>query len=373
MRRDGPQESLPRFQHFRNRCQVLVDCAILVFAARFAYSLPYPNDKAIDSQSRRNPMKSCSQKVAVIIPTYNRANYLVEAIKSALSQDYPEIFVIVVDDGSTDQTKEVCMGLLRQFPNRLQYTFQENRGCASARNKGLSLIDEDIEYVCFLDSDDRLLPGKLTREVNLLHENSDIDFCYSSSILYDEATEEEHLQEVAALGRPEEFALEHFLTNEAKVSAMLYRARLFKKFRFREDLRYNEDSELLQRIAIECRGVYSPSPGCWVRWHAGSKSRNPTEIRRAVLAASLEILQDYPDFYAKFAKKIDRRIRSIRSGLTKELALAGQWGEARRVAATLTDRWLATIRFRTYFSMRGFLGQRTNWLHRKLKSLNSVR
>ena len=318
-------------------------------------------------------MKSFGQKVAVIIPTYNRADYLAEAIESVFCQDYPEVSIIVVDDGSTDQTKHVCISIQEQFPERLQYRFQENRGCAGARNTGLSMIDENIEYVCFLDSDDRLLPGKLKREVKLLQENLETAFCYSSCILYDEATGKELLQEVAASGRPKEFALEHFLTNEAKVSAMLYRARALKRFRFREDLRFNEDSELLQRIAIECKGVYSPVPGCWVRWHVGSKSRNSIEIRRAVLRASLGILKKYPSFYSKYAKKIDHRLQSIRAGLTRELALAGQWNDARSAATSLSDRWLVAIRLRAYFSLRRFLGQRTNWLRRKLQSFNSTR
>ena len=307
-------------------------------------------------------MQSNDQVVAVIIPTYNRVTYLVEAIKSALGQDYLGTSVIVVDDGSTDQTKDVCMNLLGEFPGRFRYEFQENRGCASARNCGLTLIDESVEYVCFLDSDDRLLPGKLAREVGLLQKNPDADFSYSSCILFDDSTGQEHHQEVAASRRPEDFALELFLTNEAKVSSMLYRARIFRRFRFREDLKYNEDSELLQRIAIECRGVYSPIPSCWVRWHAGSKSRNPIEIRRAVLIASLGILQDNPLFYAKHSNKIDHRLGSIRSSLIRELALAGQWTEAKNLAKSLSDRLIVTFRLRSFYSMRHFLRQQINRL-----------
>lgn len=293
-------------------------------------------------------------KVSVIIPTYNRKDYVTEAIDSVLNQTYKDFEVIVVDDGSTDGTGEF---LKERYGDGIRYFYKENGGCASARNYGLDSIDADIEYVCFLDSDDRLLPGKLSREVELLRNNPDADFTYAGSIIFDEETQREKLWQVAAAGRPENFAVEHFLTNEAKSAALLYRVNVVRNRRFREDLRYNEDSEFLQHIAIECKGVYSPMPGCWVRWHAGSKSRNLIEIHKAVLQASVDILESYPKFYHSFKESADRRIEQIRKALFAILISNKEWEEARIYAKGMFERFLANHPLSCYYyKFRIFIG-----------------
>jgi hypothetical protein len=91
------------------------------------------------------------------------------------------------------------------------------------------------------------------------------------------------VRKVAGAHAPSRVAIEHFLTLEGKVSSLLYRVEVFRDRRYREDFRYNEDSDFLQRVALECRGVYCDEPGSWVRSHPGSKSRNLLEINRAVL------------------------------------------------------------------------------------------
>jgi glycosyltransferase involved in cell wall biosynthesis len=93
-------------------------------------------------------------KVSVVIPCYNQAQFLSEAIESVLSQSYDEFEVIVVDDGSKDDTKEVASAYFAEDP-RVRLITQQNRGLAGARNRGLA--EAVGEYVVFLDSDDRLL------------------------------------------------------------------------------------------------------------------------------------------------------------------------------------------------------------------------
>jgi len=91
--------------------------------------------------------------VSIIIPTYNHARFLQAAIESALRQTRPALEVIVVDDGSTDETPEI----LTQFDDRICVRRQENRGPAAARNAGISAARGD--FLLFLDSDDVLLPA----------------------------------------------------------------------------------------------------------------------------------------------------------------------------------------------------------------------
>jgi glycosyltransferase involved in cell wall biosynthesis len=97
-------------------------------------------------------------KVSVVIPCYNQARFLGEAIQSVLCQGYTDLEIIVVDDGSNDGTEEVASGCARQDP-RVRLVRQGNRGLAAARNRGLA--EAGGEYVVFLDADDRLVSGAL--------------------------------------------------------------------------------------------------------------------------------------------------------------------------------------------------------------------
>lgn len=97
--------------------------------------------------------------VSVIIPTYNYARFLREAIDSALAQTRPALEVIVVDDGSTDGTRE----LLAEYGERIRVLSQQNQGVAAARNAGIGAANGD--YLAFLDSDDAWYPRKLEQQM----------------------------------------------------------------------------------------------------------------------------------------------------------------------------------------------------------------
>jgi glycosyltransferase involved in cell wall biosynthesis len=102
--------------------------------------------------------------VSVVIPTYNYAHFIGEAIDSAFSQSYRDFEIVVVDDGSTDNTKE----FVSRFPD-VRYLYQTNKGIAAARNAGL--LNSRGDYLVFLDADDRLLPNCLEAGVNSLEDN----------------------------------------------------------------------------------------------------------------------------------------------------------------------------------------------------------
>jgi glycosyltransferase involved in cell wall biosynthesis len=111
--------------------------------------------------------------VSVVIPCYNQARFLGEAIESVLSQSYRAFEVIIVDDGSTDNTSEVASRYVDAYP-MVHLIRQENRGLAGARNRGLA--EAKGEYVVFLDSDDRLLPHALEVGVKHLKEHAECAF-----------------------------------------------------------------------------------------------------------------------------------------------------------------------------------------------------
>jgi glycosyltransferase involved in cell wall biosynthesis len=101
-------------------------------------------------------------RVTAAITTYNRASFVVAAVESALAQTYVDFEVLVVDDGSTDETERA----LQEYEGRIRYHRQENAGRAAARNTALRIAAG--EFVAFLDSDDLWLPDKLAREVEAL-------------------------------------------------------------------------------------------------------------------------------------------------------------------------------------------------------------
>src|SRR5712692_2507522 len=111
--------------------------------------------------------------VSVVIPTYNSAALLREAIQSVLSQTYSDLEVVVVDDGSDDNTESV----VHSFGDRVSYVKQDNKGAGAARNHGIKRSRG--KYVAFLDADDLWLPGKLAEQIPLLDQDPEIGLVYS--------------------------------------------------------------------------------------------------------------------------------------------------------------------------------------------------
>ncbi|MFH2013294.1 MAG: glycosyltransferase [Pseudomonadota bacterium] len=117
-------------------------------------------------------------KISVIIPTYNRANFIEEAIESVLSQSYKDFELIVVDDGSTDETGK----LVQRYGERIFYIYQNKKGVSHARNTGIK--NSSGEYIAFLDSDDKWLPDKLATQMDFFTHNPDALICHTEEIWF---------------------------------------------------------------------------------------------------------------------------------------------------------------------------------------------
>ncbi len=113
------------------------------------------------------------EKISVVIPTYNRANLIERSIRSVLNQTYKNLEVIVVDDGSTDNTEEVVRSIQDE---RIIYYKQENGGAGMARNTGVSLAGAD--YVAFHDSDDVFRPEKLEKQMAYMEAHPEYSMVY---------------------------------------------------------------------------------------------------------------------------------------------------------------------------------------------------
>jgi glycosyltransferase involved in cell wall biosynthesis len=115
----------------------------------------------------------------IIIPTYNRRQFLKIAIESVLKQTYSNYELIIIDDGSTDNTKE----LIKDYKDsRLSYHYQQNKGPASARNLGIAKARG--EFICFLDSDDRFRINKLEVSHKHIKENPSYKIFHSEEVWY---------------------------------------------------------------------------------------------------------------------------------------------------------------------------------------------
>jgi len=136
-----------------------------------------PNGRTISSET-----SGMAPAVSVIIPTYNRAHLVGRAIRSVLNQTYQDFEIIVVDDGSTDNTEEV----VKSFNDpRIRYIRHEkNRGGSAARNTGIRAARG--EYIAFLDSDDEWLPTKLEKQIELLETAPAIGAVYSGYVVIQE-------------------------------------------------------------------------------------------------------------------------------------------------------------------------------------------
>ncbi len=182
-------------------------------------------------------------KVSVVIPVYNGEKYIRHAIKSVAEQTYPNVEIIVVDDGSTDNTKDL---VTNNFPS-VVYVYQENQGAAAARNLGIK--NSTGEYLAFLDSDDIWLPEKIARQMAAIKKNPEIKIVHTNiRVEVDGRMRDTVYPTDHQAGR----IFEELLLQQGSVvcSTLLLRRECLEKVGyFDEELRTAEDVHLFLRLA----------------------------------------------------------------------------------------------------------------------------
>lgn len=182
-------------------------------------------------------------KVSVIIPTFNRAHLIGRALSSVIGQSFRGIEVLIIDDGSTDDTREVVAPFL--LDRRVKYIYQSNKGVSSARNLGASL--SSFSWIAFLDSDDEWLPNKISKQVEFIRENPEIQFVH---------TEENWIRNGKKVNKPKQYRkfggdifLKCISLCAISPSTALLSKELFKKVGgFDEDFTVCEDFDLWLKI-----------------------------------------------------------------------------------------------------------------------------
>ncbi len=274
-------------------------------------------------------------RVSIVITTWNRAGLVGRAIDSALRQTYPDLEIIVVDDGSTDDTADVLARIAATARRPVRSLERANGGCASARNAGAALATG--RWLHFLDSDDELEPTAIETLVGALVA-CDADFAYSPAIEVGPGGAS-RLNPPVAAGRPERFALEHFGNTNLRTGAYLIRTDLFRELGgFDESFSHNEDSDFVQRLALRGRAAYSDAPSVRCHTHAGGKSRNRVAIHSALLASSERILARHPQFASTLGARAEARLAELRGALAEALILDRRLDEARAFVSTKRAR-----------------------------------
>lgn len=192
--------------------------------------------------------------ISVIIPVYNIKAYVAESIDSVIAQDIgftDNIEVLLVDDGSTDGSSEVCKGYAERYHNNIQYIYQENSGVSAARNNGLELAQG--EYIHFLDGDDLLSKNFYTKSIEFLKEHRrSVDFVASRVMFFDNIIDSHPLNYKFGSTRVIDVDKEPDAPILHAVS-VVYKRDSLKDVRFDERVAITEDAKFLSDVIIKKR------------------------------------------------------------------------------------------------------------------------
>jgi glycosyltransferase involved in cell wall biosynthesis len=242
------------------------------------------------------PEKHCGKTkeplVSVIIATFNRANLVVQAVQSVLGQTYKNIELIVVDDGSTDNTSQV----LRKFRNRLVYLYQERAERSAARNLGYR--QSKGEYIAFMDSDDLWLPTKIESQVGVLNRNPHVGVVYTG-VRFIDGRGRDYAGKICREGlkRRRQSLYEDLMTDNVVGSpsaVMLRRACLERVGLFDEQMNACEDLDLWRRISEHFNFRKIDAPLLEFRIHPDNTQRNLVTMAKGYEMIVSKVAKDTP-------------------------------------------------------------------------------
>ncbi len=252
-------------------------------------------------------------KVSVIIPTYNRQKFIGAAIQSVLDQTFQDFELIVIDDGSTDQTVDV----IRAFSSdKIRYFYQSNRGRSNSRNHALNLAQG--QYIAFLDSDDLYLSGKLELQVGYMDAHPEFGMIYTAAYCIDgDGVLLNSVYEAVVSGWIyKEIAF--FVPVTITLPTVMVRREIFDKVGgFDEAMERFEDTDMWRRISRRYQIGALHERTCHLRTH----------LDNALAAQSPDRILTALDYYVNKIQKEDSDVGNIlrRKGIAK---LYRYYGEA---------------------------------------------
>jgi len=246
--------------------------------------------------------------VSIIVPCYNQAQYLSEALDSVLAQTYPYWECIIVNDGSPDNTEEIAK-IYCNNDNRFKYVQKVNGGLSSARNAGLNILKGD--YVQFLDSDDTIDPQKFEKQLNTFTENQDLCISISNYYIFDNnktiyQTAQDWNNKLSS-----DFRYDILFRWDKQFSipihCALFKARIIDKIRFNEKLLAKEDWLFWIDISEKIPAVhYIAETLAHYRIHSESMIRNNELMEINSIKVLFVILEKLnTDEKSAFSKRIE--------------------------------------------------------------------
>jgi len=268
--------------------------------------------------------------VSVIIPCFNGARYLREAVESVLSQTFSDLECIIVDDGSTDDTSQVSKALMKR-DTRVKYFYKENGGVATARNFGIKHAKG--EWIQLLDSDDRLHHDKIRFQLDYLGDfrpHEDIVFYSDYEVIWEDLDQNVVRRATNIIGDlTNEQLLERILKGgfEANIplhpNNTLFRKSVFKKKLYKNIRHGNtccfEDLELFVDLLLRnITFVYTPTIGMYYRIHQSNTTLNYTGIHYTYIQY-LEVLYKKNKRLLQICPHMGRLIRSATKRRDKKM------------------------------------------------------
>lgn len=187
------------------------------------------------------------QTVSVVIPTRNRGAYILQALESVFAQTYPDYEIIVVDDGSEDETAEILQPLAKA--GKLRYITQPASGVSAARNRGVA--EAAGRYIAFLDSDDLFMPSKLEKQVALFERHPQLGFVHCWFSKFDDAGRDLGLRDTSRFdGQIYPAMLQEWDVLMAMPCMLMRKDALQAAGGFDTAMRWGEDLDLWRRMAM---------------------------------------------------------------------------------------------------------------------------
>lgn len=232
-------------------------------------------------------------KVSVVIPAYNRAKFIEVVAATVLAQTFTDLELIIVDDGSQDETRDVC-ARLAECDVRVRYIFQENQGPNAARNTGIRAAKG--AFVAFLDSDDRWISTKLEKQLAIVEHDTTVGVLYCDYARIDEAGQISPALHPPNIDLPTMYeSLLYYNIVHGSASAVLVRRECFDRVGlFDESFHWLEDWDMWIRLAQHYQFAMVPEALVHLSQHAGQSQRNTLAMAGAYLRLMEKISSSIP-------------------------------------------------------------------------------